>query len=66
MNIKKNYRKCIYPKDVQLITGKSLSTCSRLLRRIKKVLKKADHQYVSVREFCAFTGLREEEVEEVL
>ncbi|MFZ2906263.1 MAG: hypothetical protein WAZ98_08680 [Cyclobacteriaceae bacterium] len=56
----------IYPKDVQLITGKSERYGRSLLKRIKTHLKKADHQFVSVEEFCSYTGLKYEQVTPLL
>lgn len=52
----------IYPKDVQLITGKSERYGRSLLKRIKDHFKKDDHQFVSIDEFCAYTGLKHEQV----
>jgi predicted site-specific integrase-resolvase len=55
-------RICIYPKDVQLITGKSERYGRMLLARIKTHYQKQDHQFVSVDEFCQYTGLKAEQV----
>ena len=56
----------IYPKDIQRITGRSERYGRLLLKRIKGHLRKDDHQFVSVEEFCAYTGLRYEQVMELL
>lgn len=56
----------IYPKDVQLITGKSERYGRSLLKRIKDHFKKDDHQFVSVEEFCSYTGLKYEQVAPML
>lgn len=50
-------RACIYPKDVQRITGKSERYGRKLLKRIREEFSKEPHQYISVDEFCEFTGL---------
>ncbi len=50
-------RSCIYPKDVQRITGKSERYCRKLLNKIKSELKKEDHQFVSIDEFADYAGL---------
>ena len=50
-------RGCIYPKDIQRITGKSEKSGRRLLQKIKNKLQKEEHQFVSVEEFCSYTGL---------
>lgn len=66
LNRKLMVRLCIYPKDIQIVTGKSERYGRRLLRKIKIDISKADHQYITVEEFCTFTGLKLEEVNRVL
>ena len=56
-------RACIYPKDVQRITGKSERYGRKLLNKIREALSKESHQFVSVEEFCEFTGLSTDIVE---
>ncbi len=56
-------RACIYPKDVQRITGKSERYGRKLLNKIREALSKEPHQFVSVEEFCEFTGLSSEVVD---
>lgn len=51
-------RVCIYPKDVQRITGKSYRTARLLLLDIKKRLNKQEHQFITIEEFCTYTGLK--------
>ena len=51
---------CIYPKQAAQLTGK------RLLQRIRAKLGKPSGSYVSVGEFCQFTGLPEAEVSRAL
>ena len=51
-------RICIYPKDVQRITGKSERYGRTLLSQIKQHYQKQEHQFVSVDEFCQYTGLK--------
>jgi hypothetical protein len=55
-------RICIYPKDVQRITGKSERYGRTLLAQIKGYYQKQEHQFVSVEEFCQYTGLKAEQV----
>jgi len=50
-------RSCIYPKDVQRITGKSERSGRRLLTKIRQELGKASHQFITVEEFAKYTGL---------
>jgi len=53
---------CIYPKDIQRITGKSYRQSTRMLQKIKEDLNKSAENFVSIREFCSYTGLNYEEV----
>ena len=55
-------RLCIYPKDIQRITGKSYRQSIRLLQRIRKDLNKLENEFVSVEEFCNYTSLKHEQV----
>lgn len=55
-------RLCIYPKDVQRITGKSERYGRMLLNKIKAYFEKEEHQFVTVEEFCIYTGIKKDEV----
>ena len=55
-------RICIYPKDVERITGKSGRSGRRLLAQIRDHYQKTKKQLVSVDEFCHYTGLNVEHV----
>lgn len=55
-------RICIYPKDIQRITGKSERYGRMLISQIKSHYQKEEHQFVSVDEFCQYTGLNPEQV----
>ena len=55
-------RICIYPKDIMRITGKSEWYSRTLLSKIKNSLKKSNEQLVSISEFCNYTGLKSDEV----
>ena len=59
-------RLCIYPKDVQRITGKSERYSRILLQKIKGKYEKEVHQFVTVEEFCLYTGLKKEQVQPLL
>ncbi len=52
----------IYPKDAATITGNGYDAAKRLLQRVRAHFGKATDSYVSVGEFCAYTGLPEREV----
>ena len=55
-------RICVYPKDIQLITGKSYRQSVRILENIRKFYKKSKHNYVSIREVSLYLGLDYEEL----
>jgi ribosomal silencing factor RsfS len=50
-------RVCIYPKDVSILTGKSLRHAQKLLQTIKDAMKKRRDQYVTIDEFAEYTGI---------
>lgn len=49
-------RICIYPKDVQVVTGKSERYGRTIIKKIKEHLNKEEHQLVTIYEFCDFMG----------
>lgn len=55
-------RICIYPKDIQIVTGRSERYGWSLIKKIKTHFKKQQHHLVTVDEFCQFTGLQQESV----
>ncbi len=57
-----NKRLCIYPKDIQRVTGKSYRQSIRLLQKIRKDLHKLENEFVSIDEFCQYTSLKYEQV----
>jgi len=59
-------RLCVYPKDVQRITGKSERYSRTLLQKIKTSLSKQEHQFVSIEDFCTYTGLKQAQVQPLL
>lgn len=59
-------RLCIYPKDIQRITGKSYRQSVRLMQKIRKEFRKLDNEFVSVEEFCQYTSFKYEQVEPFL
>lgn len=62
----KNKRLCIYPKDIQLITGKSYRQSIRLLQKMRTKLNKLENEFVSIEEFCQYTSLKIEQVEPLI
>ena len=61
-----NKRLCIYPKDIQRITGKSYRQSIRLLQKKRKELNKLQNEFVSIEEFCQYTSLKIEQVEPLI
>ena len=59
-------RLCVYPKDVQRITGKSERYSRMLLQKVKECFNKQEHQFVSIEEFCSYTGLKQEQVQPLI
>ncbi len=59
-------RICIYPKDIVRITGKSERYARKLIDKIKIQLSKNENQFISVDEFCQFTGLKIEQVQPLI
>tara|TARA_R110000850_G_scaffold32285_1_gene88863 strand:- start:2117 stop:2347 length:231 start_codon:yes stop_codon:yes gene_type:complete len=51
-------KRCIvYPKDVQIITGRSERYGQLLLQKIRVFHNKKPHQYVTIQEFSDFSGI---------
>ena len=59
-------RLCIYPKDIQIITGKSDRYGRYLIKKIKEYFNKEQHQVVTIDEFCTYYGLEENKVKQLL
>lgn len=55
--MKKPKRICIYPKDIQRITGRSERYGRNILSEIKIKLNKEPHQFVTIHEFAEYSGL---------
>ena len=50
-------RLCIYPKDIQRITGKSERYSRDLIHKIRKTLNKEDHQVITIEELSTYLGI---------
>ncbi|MCF6168859.1 hypothetical protein [Lutibacter sp.] len=50
-------RACIYPKDIQCITGRSERYGHKLLNEIKAHFGKQKHQFVTIKEFSEYSGI---------
>lgn len=51
-----------YAKNVQQITGRCERSSCYLLQQIRRYFNKHPKAFVTVEEFCVYTGLGEEEV----
>ncbi|SIN92481.1 hypothetical protein SAMN04488055_2121 [Chitinophaga niabensis] len=52
----------IYIRDIQNITGRSENGARSLMDKIKKAYGKKQRQFVTLTEFCEYSGMDEEEV----
>jgi hypothetical protein len=60
-------RMVIYPKDVMLITGiQDARTARKFLDKIRRRFKKEKGAFISLDEFCEFTGFKEDRVNRYL
>ncbi len=59
-------RVCVYPKDVQRITGRSEKYARRLLYTIRQNLNKQSHQFITVEEFAQHVGIDIETVKQFI
>ena len=59
-------RACIYPKDIQCITGRSERYGRRLLNEIKLHFGKEKHQFITSEEFAEYSGIKLEIVNDYL
>lgn len=59
-------RACIYPKDIQCITGRSERYGRNLLNAIKAHLGRQKHQFITVNEFSEYSGIEIDIVNEYI
>lgn len=52
----------IFSKDIERLTGWSPRSAQRLLQEIREHLEKKEGEILTITEFCAYTGLKEEQV----
>ena len=52
----------IFPQDIENLTGWSPRSARRLLQEIREHLGKKKGEILTITEFCAHTGLKEEQV----
>tara|TARA_B100000809_G_scaffold176833_1_gene174279 strand:+ start:190 stop:393 length:204 start_codon:yes stop_codon:yes gene_type:complete len=59
-------RACIYPKDIQCITGRSERYGRKLLNKIKEYFGKQPHQFITSEEFSEYSGINQKIVDAYL
>jgi hypothetical protein len=59
-------RACIYPKDIQRITGRSERYGRKLLNDIRNYFEKEPHQFITTKEFAEYSGIEEEIVDKYI
>ena len=59
-------RACIYPKDVHCLTGRSERYGRKLLNTIREHFDKQPHQFITVKEFAEYSGIKEDVITEYL
>jgi hypothetical protein len=52
----------IYAKDVENITGRKERTARRLLQKIRRNYGKPKEAFITITEFCEYTGLKIDQV----
>ena len=59
-------RACIYPKDIQCLTGRSERYGRKLLKEIRDYFEKEPHQFITHQEFSEYTGINLEIIKDYL
>ncbi|MDX8553550.1 hypothetical protein MK851_07940 [Tenacibaculum sp. 1B UA] len=59
-------RACIYPKDIQRITGRNERYGRKLLNDIRNYFGKESYQFFTIKEFVEYGGIEEEIVNKYL
>jgi hypothetical protein len=59
-------RAVIYAKDIENITGRRDRGARKILQNIREKFGKEKMGFVTIKEFCLYTGLEEELVKEFL
>lgn len=52
----------IYPKDIQVLTGKSYRQALSLNKEIRTYFRKKKHQFLTIYEFADYTGISPEDI----
>jgi hypothetical protein len=59
-------RICIYAKDIQLLTGKSERYARKVVAEVRQHYSKSKSQLLTIKEFCDFMHLDEQEVKKAI
>ena len=59
-------RTVIFPRDIQNITGVKDRTARLILQRVRLVYNKSKHEFVTIAEFAAATGIDEMTIREYI
>jgi hypothetical protein len=59
-------RICIYAKDIQMLTGKSERYARKVIAQARHHYAKTKQQLLTIKEFCDYMGLEEEEVKRAI
>jgi hypothetical protein len=62
MKMEQPKRITVFSKDIERLTGWSARSAQRFLQEIRKQLGKKNGEILTITEFCAHTGLKEEQV----
>lgn len=66
MKTMKIVRACIYPKDIQCLTGRTERYGRKLLNEIRDHLGKQSYQFITSKEFAEYSGIDLETVNDYL
>jgi hypothetical protein len=58
----KTIRLVIFAKDIQRITGRGERHARGLIRKVKQAYGKDAHQFLTIDEFCDYSGLKKEDI----
>jgi len=64
--MKRMNRIVIYPQDVAIITGRSDRYGRMIIKRIKVLLEKENHQFVTIKEFSEYMDIEVSIIESVI
>lgn len=56
-------RICIRTHDIRILTGRGEKYSRELYKKLKQHFRKEDHQFVTFREFCTYTGIPYKEMD---